>query len=156
MKLVGPVLSAVHQARCLYWRLFQPTILGVRALIVDRDRVMLVRHTYLRGYYLPGGRVERGETAYQAMCREVLEECGLIVVQARPVGLYSNAELNCNDHILLFEVEKFEVGQKMRRFALEIAEAGFFDLLALPHDTSPATHRRLAERARGTYSEEYW
>jgi ADP-ribose pyrophosphatase YjhB (NUDIX family) len=152
------LLTTVHRARRLYWRLLEPTVVGVRALIVRDDAVMLVRHTYLPGLYLPGGKVDRGETALSACCREVAEECGLLVHGAHLVNLYSNAEQNRNDHIALFVVDRFEAPAYrpplLRR--LEIAESGFFPLSALPPDTTPATCRRLAEFRRARFDDEYW
>ena len=152
--IAAKLLTAAHGMRRLYWRAFEPQILGVRALILQEDQVLLVRHTYLPGWYLPGGRVDRGETAHGAACREVEEECGLKVHSARLLAAYSNAETNRNDHILLYVVERFGKGRApsaLRR--LEIAAAGFFPLSALPADTTPATHRRLAEFARAAYDE---
>jgi ADP-ribose pyrophosphatase YjhB (NUDIX family) len=53
---------------------------GARAIVLDQnDRVLLVRfvlpHTEL--WAPPGGGVDRGETAEQAIVRELAEECGL-------------------------------------------------------------------------------
>ena len=46
--------------------------LGVRAVVTDdRGRVLLVRHTYLAGWWLPGGGVDRGETTQAAVVREL-------------------------------------------------------------------------------------
>jgi len=55
---------------------------GVGAVILDGDRVLLVRrgHAPAAGKWsLPGGLVHVGETTREAVVREVAEECGLAV-----------------------------------------------------------------------------
>lgn len=57
---------------------------GAHALVIDaQGRILVVRPTYLRGWMLPGGRVERGETPHAAAIRETREETGLEVALAR-------------------------------------------------------------------------
>lgn len=57
-------------------------VLGVGALILDGDRILLVQrgNEPLKGWWsLPGGGVETGERLEAAIRREVQEETGLVV-----------------------------------------------------------------------------
>lgn len=69
------------RTRIVVWllhRVFKLTrgmTLGVRAACFDGEgRIFLVRHTYVPGWYMPGGGVERGETALDALRKELREE----------------------------------------------------------------------------------
>jgi ADP-ribose pyrophosphatase YjhB (NUDIX family) len=55
-------------------------ILSVGAIILDRDRILMVERGKppLQGYWsLPGGVLESGETLEEGLRREILEETGL-------------------------------------------------------------------------------
>lgn len=138
--------------------LFQrPMTLGVRGLVLDSDdRVLLVRHTYVPGYYLPGGGVEGGETLLQALTRELQEEGGIHILSAPTLyNVYLNRRASPRDHVALYVVRHFQC-EGVREPDHEIAEAAFFPLNDLPPDATPATRARLAEVLEGEPVSPYW
>jgi ADP-ribose pyrophosphatase YjhB (NUDIX family) len=130
----------------LYWRFSRGLTLGVRAAAIDADgRVFLVRHTYVPGWHLPGGGVEPGETAHEALTRELREEARIeISGEARLVGIYQNLIASDRDHVLLYAVREFRVIETKIRDR-EIAEAGFFSPDTLPDGVTAGTRARLDE-----------
>lgn len=130
--------------------------LGVRGAVVDADnRVFLVRHTYIAGWFLPGGGVERGETASAAARRELREETG-IVAEEEPVlhGLFLNDRQFRGDHVACFVLRRFR--REAFSAGIEIAEARFFPLAALPDGTSGGTRRRIDEVVNGAPVKQDW
>src|ERR1700752_3819420 len=60
------------------WLFTHPHVRGVKCLITDEDRLLLVRHTYGHGWWdIPGGAMGRGEPPQQGARREMNEELGL-------------------------------------------------------------------------------
>jgi 8-oxo-dGTP pyrophosphatase MutT (NUDIX family) len=119
---------------------------GVRAVLLDGKKVLLVRHTYLPGWQFPGGGVEPSETAEMAAARETMEETGY-ATDGRPalLGLYLNRIAGgARDHVAVYIWREFR-GQHEFAPNLEIAECGWFDVDALPADVEPGTARRLRE-----------
>jgi ADP-ribose pyrophosphatase YjhB (NUDIX family) len=136
----------------------RPMTLGVRALIHDRAKgaVFLIRHTYVPGWHLPGGGVERDETAVAALEREIREECAIaLTAPAELKSVHFNRQSSPRDHVLFYLVSDFEmISQK--RPDREIAEAGLFPISRLPENTTPATRRRIAELFDGAEVSPYW
>lgn len=65
-------------------------LVGVGAVVVDRDRVVLIRRGTepLKGQWsLPGGMLELGESLVAGVVREVREETGLVVEPVELVEL---------------------------------------------------------------------
>lgn len=66
-------------------------LVGVGAIIIERDRVVLVKRGQapLQGQWsIPGGMLEVGETLREAAVREVLEETGLQVEVGELLGVF--------------------------------------------------------------------
>lgn len=119
--------------------------MGVRAACFDKDgRLFLVRHSYIPGWHMPGGGVERRETAEAALYKELREE-GNLTVKGRPelFHVYLNTSVSKRDHILFYRVEVEQSAPRPANW--EIVESGFFPLDALPPETTQSTLRRLAE-----------
>ena len=56
------------------------------ALIYDDDgRLLILKPSYKKGWTIPGGQVDPGESPWQACVREAHEECGLRVTTGRLV-----------------------------------------------------------------------
>jgi len=130
-----------------WWFLLRrPMTLGVRvALENSKGEFLLVRHTYIRGWYLPGGGVERGETCEDAALKEVWEEAGIRIDGSLSLfGMYFNKSASPRDHVLLYHLTE---DHNISEFTAnrEIAEIGFFAEDALPEGTTKATRRRIDE-----------
>ena len=150
----------IGRAARLYWWVLRPRTLGVRAVVVDHDeRLALVRHTYGKDWYLPGGGVKKGESFATAVMRELREEVGIAdAAIERVLGVYHSRRQAKDDHIVIFVVRVGEEAAKTVRAAdaMEIAEAGWFALDGLPDGVSPATLRRIAEYRNGTIGVGSW
>ena len=140
----------------MYWRFARAATLGARAIVVDDEgRVLLVRHTYLAGWHLPGGGVERGETAIGAIAREVAEEGGVEAIDPPSIiALYSNHANFAGDHIALYRFGAWRPCAPLSGH--EIAERGFFAPDDPPPGTSKATLRRFAEVFAGAPVSAAW
>ena len=147
----------ITRAMHFYWRFSRGATLGARAMVIDGSgRIFLIRHSYVDGWYLPGGGVETGETLLTALARELAEE-GNIVMTAPPVlhGIFLNKRVSPRDHVALFIVREFR--QERRQVPnREIVEHGFFAPDALPEGATRATRARIAEVMGGASVSELW
>lgn len=145
-------ISVLH----LYFRWSRGMTMGVRAACFDDEgRIFLVRHTYVPGWYLPGGGIERDETAEAALEKELREEGNLVLLEpATLFRVYLNQTTSRRDHVLLYRARVRQNGP--RPPDREIAECGFFALHDLPEGTTRATRERLAELAGQSPPSAYW
>ena len=129
-----------------YWRFARGMTLGVRAVVLDgSNRVFLVKHSYVRGWYLPGGGVEVGESFVEALKRELVEE-GRIEISGAPAlhGVFLNEHVSRRDHVAVYIVREYRQ-DRLPEPNREIVACGFFERTALPQDTTPGTLLRIRE-----------
>lgn len=141
----------------VYGLLTRAMTLGVRAVVMDGEgKVLLVRHTYVAGWHLPGGGVERGETLAEAISKELLEEAH-IEVSSRPqyFHTYRNPTTSRYDHVALFLCKDWKTTESWMPNR-EIAEIGFFSPSDLPQTTTRATQERLNEVLNGVPPADVW
>ena len=139
-----------------YARLRRGMTLGVRGLVTDAEgRVLLIQHTYIPGWHLPGGGVDRGENTEAAMVRELVEEAGVQVTEPpRLQSIHSNEAYFPGDHVLLYRVGSWKPVAATSRG--EIHEVGWFAPDDLPEGTSRPTRARVREVFYGDAPSAQW
>ncbi len=152
-----PLFSALARLAGTIAPLTRGMTLGVRCACFDAEgRVFLVRHSYMPGWYLPGGGVERKETADDAIGRELVEEGGIVLSELPSLfGVYYNRR-QARDHVLVYVSRSFVRPSPPAYPDREIAEAGFHAPSALPDEATPATRRRLSEILDGVPRDPFW
>lgn len=127
--------------------------IGVRMLLIQDKKVLLVKHSYQPGWSTIGG-VESGETPLEAMKRELKEEVGATLLNdPKLFSVYYSRNEKRDDYVIFYVAEGCE---QEPVHSDEIAEQAWFSLDALPQDTTPATRRRIQEYLGERAIEERW
>ncbi|AYC28507.1 NUDIX hydrolase [Paenisporosarcina cavernae] len=131
--------------------MYQPPkhIVSAAAVVLNHAGEILLIKGPRRGWEMPGGQVEEGESLQQAAIREVKEESGIDIEIVRFCGIYQNVERSiCNTLFLAKEVggecttsdESLEVGFFTKEQAKEMVTwKNFYERieLALSADKQP-------------------
>jgi 8-oxo-dGTP diphosphatase len=104
-------------------------VVAVGAVVVDHDRLLLVRRG--RGpaqgrWSVPGGRVEAGETLAEAVTRELREETGIEGVCGPLLGWAER--IDASDHFVILDFEVTVVGDDQPVAGDDAAEAVWVEL----------------------------
>ena len=137
-------LRVAHGVRRRWWRLAQVKLVGCRVLAIDSaGRVLLIRHSYGSGnWLLPGGGIARGEAPLAAAQRELAEETGLRLEQARCLAVIDEPLYGTVNRVHLVCGQAQGV---LRCDGREVIAARFFAAPDWPADLSP----RLAAQLDG-------
>lgn len=134
-------LRTAQALRRAWWFGTRPSTVGARALcLTPANRVVLVRHSYMTGWFLPGGARRHDDHPVAAILRELREEIGLVDwTSVAPVGDI--------DHRIDFRYDRetvFIVRDVRYRAQLswEIESIAEFDLDRLPPDLGSGMRER--------------
>jgi len=145
IKKIG--INLVNYIRKIYWFTFRPTTIGVRLLNVHDNEILLVRHTYSNYWYLPGGGAKKRVGIIDSLKKEIKDELTVALNEDQLnninlLGIYNNFQEYKNDYIFLFILENERLILSDTK-SIEIEEAKYFSLDALPSNISPGTKRRI-------------
>lgn len=130
-------LRLAHAVRRRWWRLARVRVQGCRVLAIDAvGRVLLIRHSYGSGnWMLPGGGIGRGEDPVAAAVRELREETGCTLWDAKVRAVVDEPLHGTINRVHLIAGTVSEAPHADGR---EVIEAGLFAPDALPQPLSPA------------------
>ncbi|MFN8411172.1 MAG: NUDIX domain-containing protein [Anaerolineales bacterium] len=137
------ILYFGYRTYCFFLR---PIRMGVRVMMIQNQKVTLIRQTYMPGWFMPGGGLKRGETLEEAARREAYEETGAELGSLKLMGTYTSFKDWKTDHNIVFICEDFKITGKPDK---EIAEIKTFALNELPEGLWPGHLRRLSEYQAG-------
>ena len=144
----------VHTVRSHVRALINPSDIGVAAIVEQAGRIVLVEHSYRKGWFFPGGGVDRGEPPADAVIRELQEEIGL--TQSAPpqlLGVFVRRHGWLTNLILLYRVRdavfRFHPNWEIRAITLA-------DPAAPPPGTGAGVRRRLQELIGEASPQPFW
>jgi ADP-ribose pyrophosphatase YjhB (NUDIX family) len=150
------LVAPLHRLRRLAWRVVRRRTRGVKVMLFsDGGELLLVRHTYGNTalFLLPGGGIRPFEAPEKAAAREIREELGCAVDGLSFVSTHVSTFEGRSDTVFLYRAH---AAGPVEADGVEVAEARFFALDALPETASPATLRRIAESRGVRAASETW
>jgi len=103
MRVISSKLGLAVLHRYFLWT--RGMTLGVRILVQNSEgKILLVKHSYVPGWHLPGGGVDHGEDVETAARREVYEETGISELGGfQFTCLSQNNSVSDRDHVTYFK-----------------------------------------------------
>jgi 8-oxo-dGTP pyrophosphatase MutT (NUDIX family) len=120
----------------LVWFVTRPSKRGVKCVLTDGDRILLVRHTYgHRDWDLPGGSLKRHEPPLSGARREMDEELAIGNAEWTELGELHGSVDRRHDTVHCFQAKLAAPAITIDRG--ELAVARWFPRTELPTDLGP-------------------
>lgn len=134
-RLVSSKIGLIFLHR--YFLFTRGMTLGIRVLVQNqKGEILLVRHSYIPGWHLPGGGVEPGEDIDAAALREVHEETGISQLNdMKFLGLHFNSTVSKRDYVAYYSA--YTSNEITNVSSIEISEVVFVSAQELKSMISP-------------------
>ncbi len=107
----------------LYWFIFRPKLLGVKCIVENNGKFLLVKINYAHHrWIIPGGGVNKGESAIDAAIRETKEEVGLDVKGLVYIGSYESDKEYKQTTVEIFYCKSSTIETKIDPIEIEKAQ----------------------------------
>jgi ADP-ribose pyrophosphatase YjhB (NUDIX family) len=132
---------------------------GVRVILMEDDKILLIKNSYDNFWTFPGGGIKRNETIKDAAIREVREETNYQInhkQHLKKIGTYKNNNKTKKDtvHLFVCYAKNYIKLETRKSFwgEIEIEKQGWFSINKLPR-TSRAVRNRISEIKNYNYSD---
>jgi len=150
------ILTPIKRLRVLLiYKVLGLTTKGVRVIIKNGNKVLLIKHPYDNYWVFPGGGIEKGETEIEAAKREALEETSYdLIGEIAVLGKYQNNTGGKDDYVTICVCDDYKKSDKPKRLIdrIEVQKQDWFDVDNLPN-ISRATKDRLKELHNNDFSD---
>lgn len=142
-KIRNPLIAKmINKTFRVYWFLTRPKTKGVKALIFNDGKILMIRLTYYPNMWtFPGGGVNKNEEPKDAVVRECEEEVGIRLQNPQFIKTLDFDHEYKKDTVHLFREEIASLDFKTD--GKEIFEASWFNLNNLPSNIGKNAKKML-------------
>lgn len=130
----------INPFRKAYFFIFRPNTNGVKCLVENDEKFLLVKLNYAhRLWTTPGGRVDKKESFLQAAIREAKEETGVDVSNLIFIGSYESSKQYKRGFVEVYLGSSAKIDIKID--PIEIKEARWFNRNEIPENRSSSVDK---------------